>query len=642
MAELAAQLSTRASVHAAIQELNRAQLDALERAVILGSHTLSQDRATASLHDLALVYPTEDSWRLAPEVGAGLGRYPAGLGRPYSVLATTRDSDSPAVPAPPRATPDLSLLADTPERPAEILAEFASRPLGFLRNARREPIAHDPQNHPVDWLLAHRLLVPVDGQHVEVPREVGLALHGGDPWAQHAPAVPQHNGAAVKPLIRDNAALAAIPELVRDLTEVRLALGQRPVDPLRDGGIGVRERRRLTAELELPGERVDLLLGYAFLGGLIHPSDADGSWRPAPVPWEALGLADAYGVLLSAWWGSRCLPSSVGTHRRDGSVVAPLMESSQVTEAPALRAAVLLALSQAKDGAPSPQWVLEAATWLRPRLAPLLTRYGPGLLQECADLGLTGAGAPTDTLQELLTSGPQAAARTVAQHLPPASTSVMAQGDHTAVSPGPLAPATAALLRLVADSEGRGPAATFRFTVGSLQRGLAAGYHTGDLRQILQQLLGGSVPPWLENLLEEAQRTHGALRIHTAHRVVTGRADLVEVMARSLESQQYHAVRVAPEILILTPRASSSSAAASRSHARRDPLDTALFKAAEKAGIQPTTASTDYRPLREITGPLAELMELIPPGAPASSSVDPEHVSTVAERLARAGGGSDV
>ncbi|WP_047692587.1 helicase-associated domain-containing protein, partial [Kocuria sp. ZOR0020] len=179
--------------------------------------------------------------------------------------------------------------------------------------------------------------------------------------------------------------------------------------------------------------------------------------------------------------------------------------------------------------------------------------------------------------------------------------------------------------------EGRGAADTFRFSVTSLQRALEHGYDAAALTQLLEHRLGGVIPQSLVHLVDEALRTHGALRIQDAQQVVTGRADLVEALAHAPELDRYQILRPSPEVLILNTPGTSR-----RAPLKRDPLRAALLSAAVRAGVQPTLGSTTARtPVTDITGDLGQLLMLFTPAAPAAEVLDPDHLRTVATCLAR-------
>ncbi|MDH3958150.1 MAG: hypothetical protein OEU98_01590, partial [Actinomycetota bacterium] len=74
------------------------------------------------------------------------------------------------------ADPDAvaALLAGAPPGASAALDRLLAGPvIGTVSDARREP---DPERSPVDWLLAHHLLVPLGADRVVVPAEVVAIL----------------------------------------------------------------------------------------------------------------------------------------------------------------------------------------------------------------------------------------------------------------------------------------------------------------------------------------------------------------------------------------------------------------------------------------------------------------------------------
>jgi hypothetical protein len=100
-----------------------------------------------------------------PAVRDVVSRFPGGLGRPAAGVAASS------------ALPELLAAIEPDERRVlETLA--AGPPVGRSRGGA------DPAN-PVSRLLARGLLVRVDAETVELPRQVGLALRGdrrSAPW----------------------------------------------------------------------------------------------------------------------------------------------------------------------------------------------------------------------------------------------------------------------------------------------------------------------------------------------------------------------------------------------------------------------------------------------------------------------------
>lgn len=630
--------ASRASVHEAILGLDRSELDALERVVVLGPDTVADAPGLAGLRDRALICsptaPTapaaSTAWTLSPGVELALGRHPAGLGRPVSQLRAERASTAAASSGDRVRPGETADLRGIPAPALEVLARFARRPLGSLRDAARRPDAEAPEARPVDWLLARDLLIAVDARHVEAPREVGMALRG-DPWAEHPPRMPVPQGPAVSARLRDNASAAAVDELVRGLRELRAELRERPLEMLRAGGAGVRERRRLAAALGARLEVSDRLLGFAQLAGLIEQGEHDEAWRPSSGPFEALDIPTAHGLVLACWWEGQLIPAAVGSARADGSVIVPLTAGAGFEHAPHLREAVVGALAATQDAAPPEDEVLAAALWLRPRIAPMVRHQGGAVLRECADLGLTGAGAGTDLLQVLRESGPRAVTELIRRRIAAPVQTLVFQDDLTAAARGGLTPRAERDLRLVAEREGRGAAATYRLTPASLHRALDAGHDEASVLELLQARCETALPEAVRGAVREAARSHGSLRLLRAEQVVTGRADLVEAVAASSALRGLETVRVSPEVLLLREPTGSARTDASRTAA-------AVRRAAEAVGVQPALEHRGEPALEEVAAEdPAELAPLFP--VPRSRRrPGREDLEAALERLAPAGG----
>ncbi|GGG42052.1 hypothetical protein GCM10011374_00500 [Kocuria dechangensis] len=648
-ADLAEGLVSRSGLRRALDELTRPELDAVERAVVLGMPDVPAAALLAGppwdrLHRLALVHRDDDGLRLVPGLAEALGRYPAGLGRPHAVLAAqaarlrrgaTIPGQGPSVPA---GAPGYRAPADVAAWPAPVLPvleRFRSWPVGVLPDALRrgDPDA-DPAARPVDWLLARGALLPVDSRHVELPREVGLALRGGDPWAAGSAEPPAPRPARVPERLRDNAAAAAVEQLLRRIAALRAELRERPLTTLRAGGIGVRELRRLRAALELEPAELARLLGLCELAGLVLLDPDTSEWHPAPAPFEDAERPRQWLHVLRSWRASDVVPSAAGVPLADGSVVGVLTRGTRVPEAAPVRRALLgshAALAARAPGGHRAEDVLALARWRRPRLARSLDRWGPGLLEEAAELGLLGVDALTAPGLAVAEGRLEDAARDVAQWLPAPVRAVLLQGDLTATAPGYLAPDVARALGQLADAEGHGPAPRHRFTEASLHRALDAGWTAAGILAWLAEHGTGPVPQPLAYLVEETGRGHGRLRITRADWVVTGEEDLLEALARSPELAGRPLRRPAPGVLVVP--AGPEGTDRRRPPAARDGGLEELVAAARATGTEPALdAGPPAPPVPEAADPLL-LLEVPAPRQPEPAAED------VDDLLARLTGG---
>ncbi|MFI7482787.1 helicase-associated domain-containing protein [Kocuria sp. M1R5S2] len=631
-ADLAEALLSRTGLRRALDQLSRPELDALERAAVLGVPEGSAGPWPAvppwdRLHRLALVHRDGDALRLVPGVVEALGRHPAGLGRPRAVLADLAARLRGGEPVTVAAPPTAEEIASWPAPVRDVLDRFRTVPVGRLPDALRRPdAAADAAAGPVDWLLAQGVLLPVDPRHVELPREVGLALHSGDPWSAAPPEPPRPTPRDVPDRLRDNAAAAAVEQQLRRLAALRAELRDRPLTTLRAGGIGVRELRRLRSSLGTDQPELVRLLGLGELSGLVHLDPDTSTWRPAPARFEDVDRADQWTHVARSWLASDVVPSAVGLPLADGSVVRALTRGAHAPEAPAVRRALLEALAELPSGGHDAGEVVAYAGGRRPRLAGPLRRWGPGMLTEAAEVGLLGAGALTAPGRALAAGRTGDAGRSVAAWLPVPSSTVLLQSDLTATATGHLEPAVARALAQLADEEGHGPAPRHRFTERSLHRALDAGWTPATVLAWLREHGAGPVPQPLAYLVEEAGRGHGRIRITRAEWVLTGEEELLAALAGSPGLAGRPLRRPAPGVLVVGtdphPRAAGRAA---------DPGP--LVSAVRATGTEPALDLVRPQPDRGEAGvdPLL-LLEVPAPQHPAPTA---EEVQDALARLAR-------
>jgi hypothetical protein len=173
-------------------------------------------------------------------------------------------------------------------------------------------------------------------------------------------------------------------------------------------------------------------------------------------------------------------------------------------------------------------------------------------LVEAAFLGVTGAGALADHGRALLAPADpvSAAADALAAVLPAPVDHVLLQADLTAVAPGPLEPALARELSLMADVESRGGATVYRFTPASVRRALDAGRSGDEMLSGLTAWSRTPVPQPLEYLVADTARRHGRVRVGAASSYVRcdDEAALSEVLADK-RTATLRLRRLAPTVL---------------------------------------------------------------------------------------------
>jgi hypothetical protein len=558
---LAARSVTASSVNRALDRLDAWTL-AVAEAVVVSNAPVTADvlltllpgasmedvqSAVEELRDRALLWGPPDDLRVPRSVVDAFGPTPAGLGPSY----VGRSSVASFAAHPERLD---ALLAEAPEGALQALELLTwGPPSGRLENAER-PVDVATARTPVEWLLAHGLLVPNGPDSVVLPRETALALRGGRLYARTPIEAPE--GQLVVQSDVERAAAGQAFGFVRLVEGLLDHWGLEPPPVLRAGGLGVRELKRTAAVLDVDEPMVGLVAEAAFVCGLVAP-DGETPEHYAPTPeydrWLALDTADRWAALVSGWLGTTRVSGWIGERDERDKPLAALGPDLERGAAPELRRLVLDELAALPPGSSLSVGDLEArVAWRRPRrgarLRPDLVRW---TVAEAEHLGLTGRGALSRAARVLLSSGMDGAAEALAPLLPDPLDYILLQADLTAVAPGPLESALASELGLMADVESTGGATVYRFTPASVRRALDAGRSAEDVRAFLTARSRTPVPQPLSYLVDDVARRHGVMRVGTAKAYVRCDDDtaLSEVIA-DRRSARLRLRRLAPTVLV--------------------------------------------------------------------------------------------
>lgn len=591
LASLAARATTRPSVGRALDQLDRFALQVVEVLCALPDHSSEDDvrrllgtDPTAELdrlHRRALVYRDEDGGLVVPRTVVEVIGHPAGLGSPaeqllhgygparLAQLASDLDVEPTGDPvrtaravAAVLADDDrlAALLAAAPAGAGDALATMTwGPPTGHLDRARRD-VAAGTAASPVEWLLAHGLLVGTDQSTVVLPREVALHLRGGRVHRAPEPAVPDPVVGPVDQSRVDRAAAGAAADVVRLVEELLEHWATEPPKVLRSGGVGVRERARAAAALDVDETALALVAEVAQAAGLVGVGD-DGAadaevWLPTPPydDWLDLPVPGRWAVLAGAWLTSTRVAGLAGTQDVRGKTLAPLGPDLDRTVAPAVRAAVLADLAALPPGSGTTvESVTARLRWHAPRRGGRLQDDLVGwTVREAERLGLVSGGALA-AHGRAVAEGDADPARRLAALLPQPLDHVLLQADLTAVAPGPLEPELARAVRLLADVESTGGATVYRFSEGTVRRAFDAGWTAADVTGLLSRHSRTPVPQPLTYLVEDVARRHGRVRVGAASAFVRcdDEATLgVLVTDRRLTSLGLR--RIAPTVLAAT------------------------------------------------------------------------------------------
>jgi hypothetical protein len=549
---LATRAGTRASVARACEDLDAFTLAVLDALVVAGADTdavpvaelhrllgadvsgKQADAAVERLVGLALAWPSDDGRvTVVPAAKEAAGPFPGGLG-----------------PVAPGLTDVPALLADLGEPERRLLATLAAGPpIGRTRNSTGDT--------PVRRLLALGLLVRVDDETVALPRQVGLAIRGQRPMGVLRPQPPEPAVTRHTVDTLDGAGAGESVEIVRHMTGLLGLWSDEPPPVLRSGGLGVREQRRLTRQLDITEQRAVLLVELAYGADLVADSESPtAEWVPTTQAdsWLAASTEQRWATLAGAWLNLPRLPGLAGQRDDKDRLLAPLSDELRRPLAPRDRRWVLRTLAELPPGVgiARPDELLAVLAWRAPRrggrMRDDLVRW---TLQEAATLGVVALGGVTSAGRALLSEGPQAAAKQLAAALPEPIDHVLAQADLTVVAPGPLEPLLAEEMALVADVESAGGATVYRVSEASVRRALDAGRTATELHELFRTRSRTPVPQALDYLIDDVARRHGRLRGGAAGSFLRcdDEALLAEVLANP-ESARLELRRIAPTVLV--------------------------------------------------------------------------------------------
>ncbi len=426
------------------------------------------------------------------------------------------------------------LIAEAPAAARELLDKLAwGPPVGRVERAERDVRAATATS-PVDWLLAHGLLVAADSRTVVLPGEIAMHLRHGRAFAElfwEPPVLLSADQPAAEPSHVDRTAAAQADAFVRLAEDLLEVWGVEPPGVLKAGGLGVRELRKAATTLDLDDWEVALVVETVHAAGLLAAGGAvDTEWLPTPAydRWRSEPLADRWAALATAWLHTTRAPGLVGSRDDRDKVVSALGPDVDRATAPETRLGTLRLLASVPPGCTvSDELLDEALRWRLPRRpAQARSSFVRWSLREAERIGVTGAGALSSPGRALVASadsrdgaGPNLAvsvAEALEPLLPEPVDHVLLQADLTAIAPGPLRPELARSLAMTADVESKGGATVYRFTPSSVRRALDAGRSADDLHALFAKHSSTPVPQPLSYLVDDVARRHGRIRVGAA------------------------------------------------------------------------------------------------------------------------------
>ena len=535
MASLAVRASSAPSLARAVDALNKWQLQVLEVCAIL-PEPFSEKDVTAlteksalfvipGLIERGLLYTDKDGLRTPTTLKEVLGNEIAGLGPASMSKLKLKKLDE--VPAPSKKVLDAMVWGP---------------PRGAIADIKKPSVG-------VQWLLEEGFLIPFNQQTVVLPREVAIYLRGNTVHRELETSQPSVTGSKRDMRNVQLAAIANITTFLRWTEEVLNFWAQEPVTALRSGGLGVRDLKELSLHLGVDESCTSFVAEVAYLSGLltIDPDDKILPTHQFDI-WLTQNASVKWQLLASAWLSTSRVSGLVG---KEGSKnVAPLGPELDRSSATTTRRLTLTLLQENSQIAVDIDSLFAAATWLAPakRAGGLQKDYILWAMREAEWLGITGQGVLSSYGADFLTGGDSTSVDT---DLPKAVDHILIQSDNTAIAPGPLEHEVAQELALIADVESRGGATVFRFSEGSIRRGLDHGRTGEEIAKFLAKTSKTPMPQPLEYLIADVAKKHGKLRVgNTASFIRCEDSALITQILGDKRLDVLGLRKIAPEVLI--------------------------------------------------------------------------------------------
>lgn len=526
LGQLAVRATTSPSVSSALDALNHIELSVCEVLAALtdpaartdvhdglaGATGYQGDAIDAAIDRLlisALVWGDDEELHLVRVARESFGAYPCGL------AASFADSRRKVREYGTKKNLATKTLASGSDDVREIMGQLLwGTPAGTMRQANRSVRIEDAKS-PLEWLLAHELIVPTSDNSVVVPREVSLALRDGlllkEIKTDHG--FPVLGNADVK-RINDTGAHTAL-DFVRLVETLLETWSIEPPAQLRGGGLAIRDLAAAKDLLRVSEHLTALVIEVAYASGLLGADTCDG-WLPTAAydRWLSIDDASRWTLLAQSWRDMARAAHVVGGDGSDRTnALTSAVERGFINP---LRISLLGIYIGLPDGSTTSAAILtDHLDWHRPRRSSMVRAAAvSAVLDEAATLGVTALGAIT-SFGKTVAEGKDPT-KVLGALLPAPVDHVIVQADLTALAPGRLPANQRRTMAVIADVESTGAATTYRFTESSIRRALDQGQSAHDILDFLSGLSRTPIPQPLSYLIEDVARKHGVLRVGVA------------------------------------------------------------------------------------------------------------------------------
>ena len=473
------------------------------------------------LWQMGLLYKEGNNFRTLTNLKLLFGNEPAGLG-PVSVGKV-----------------DFSKLKDIPKASSDVLTKLTwGPPRGAITNIKKPGSA-------IGWLIENNILVALDSHTVALPREFGIKLRGGKIHKELITKAGDLDGKKIEQKQIDLAAIANISTILRWCEELLHNLSDEPPTALRNGGIGVRDLKRIAEHLGVDEVCAGFVAELCYLGGLVV-IDPDDQILPTSAfdIWLTKSAEERWYSLVVLWLDTSRVSGLIG--KVIDKNIAPLGPELDRAGASLIRRTTLKVLLENLNTAPQLASLQKIVRWWNPQRAN--DDFVEWNLREAEWLGITGQGGLSTFGSNLLT---EEAVLGVEASLPKPVDHILIQADNSAVAPGPLTAELSAEMGTIADIESRGGATVYRFSEASIRRGLDHGKTGDQIRTFLIKTSKTPMPQPLDYLITDVAKRHGRLRVGSAHTYIRCEDEgLVQQILHDKNCEHLRLRKIATQVLV--------------------------------------------------------------------------------------------
>ncbi len=355
-----------------------------------------------------------------------------------------------------------------------------------------------------------------------LPMEIGLAFRGGRPYIQGVIEPPAVVYAPVESTKIDSSAASVAEALVSDLALLLRAIEADRLEPLKSGGIRIKDLRRLAKRIGRTEGDTSRLLGVAWFAGLVGRT-GDNFFCPTTFydSWESSSTSQRWAAIVGTWLASGPGIGLVGMTDAAGKAIPPLFELSYSETLDYVFNACLERLVEV-----GPHRAIDIGSldsYLDWRV-PLVRRLGgeaflsPSvpLFNAARLLGVVAEGALSSFGYLAMSQDMTQAIERISSFLPKPTSSFLLGSDLTAVVDGSLAADIRGFLEQIADLESTGAVSLYRFSEASIRRALDAGYDGDEISKFLETYGSKGLPQTLAYLIKDITRRYGSIRVGEA------------------------------------------------------------------------------------------------------------------------------